>query len=48
MEADAEALPFATGSYDVVQSCVGAMFAPHHRAAADELVRVCGRPGRSG
>jgi hypothetical protein len=25
-------------------SCLGAMFAPHHQAAADELVRVC-RPG---
>lgn len=28
----------------MVLSCIGAMFAPHHRAAADELVRVC-RPG---
>jgi SAM-dependent methyltransferase len=43
-EGDAEALPFADGSFDVVMSCVGVMFAPHHRAAADELVRVC-RPG---
>ncbi|MEU8230614.1 class I SAM-dependent methyltransferase [Actinoplanes sp. NPDC048967] len=43
-EGDAEALPFADGSFDVVLSCVGVMFAPHHRAAADELVRVC-RPG---
>jgi len=42
--ADAEALPFAEGEFDVVLSCVGIMFAPHHRAAADELVRVC-RPG---
>jgi len=42
--ADAEALPFADGEFDVVLSCVGVMFAPHHRAAADELVRVC-RPG---
>ena len=25
-------------------SCVGVMFAPHHQAGADELVRVC-RPG---
>jgi SAM-dependent methyltransferase len=45
-EGDAEALPFAEGSFDVVLSCVGVMFAPHHRAAADELVRVC-RPGGS-
>jgi SAM-dependent methyltransferase len=43
-EADAEALPFADGAYDVVLSCVGVMFAPHHQAAADELIRVC-RPG---
>jgi ubiquinone/menaquinone biosynthesis C-methylase UbiE len=43
-EADAEALPFADGEFDVVTSCVGVMFAPHHQAAADELVRVC-RPG---
>src|SRR3712207_6909783 len=31
-------------SYDVVMSAIGVMFAPHHQAAADELVRVC-RPG---
>jgi SAM-dependent methyltransferase len=43
-EADAEALPFADGAFDVVMSCVGVMFAPHHQVAADELVRVC-RPG---
>jgi SAM-dependent methyltransferase len=44
VEADAEAMPFADNSFDVVMSCVGAMFAPHHQATADELVRVC-RPG---
>ena len=43
-EADAEALPFADGEFDVVLSCVGVMFAPHHQATADELTRVC-RPG---
>lgn len=43
-EADAESMPFADGSFDVVLSCVGAMFAPHHQECADELVRVC-RPG---
>lgn len=43
-EADAEALPFSDGSFDVVMSCMGAMFAPNHQAVADELVRVC-RPG---
>jgi ubiquinone/menaquinone biosynthesis C-methylase UbiE len=44
VEADAEAMPFADNSFDVVMSCVGAMFAPHHQATADELVRVV-RPG---
>ncbi|MEU9026624.1 class I SAM-dependent methyltransferase [Streptomyces sp. NPDC048383] len=43
-EADAEQLPFADGEFDVVMSSFGIMFAPHHRLAADELVRVC-RPG---
>lgn len=38
--ADAEALPFADASFDVVISCVGVMFAPFHQAAADELLRV--------
>jgi SAM-dependent methyltransferase len=42
--ADAEALPFADDAFDVVLSCIGVMFAPHHQVAADELVRVC-RPG---
>jgi len=44
VEADAEDLPFADDSFDVVISSIGVMFAPHHQAAADELVRVC-RPG---
>ena len=44
VEADAEALPFADNGFDIVMSCVGVMFAPHHQATADELVRVC-RPG---
>lgn len=43
-EADAEALPFADNGFDVVMSCVGAMFAPHHQETADELIRVT-RPG---
>lgn len=43
-EGDAEALPFADAEFDMVMSCVGVMFAPHHQASADELVRVC-RPG---
>ncbi|HVL85517.1 MAG TPA: class I SAM-dependent methyltransferase [Pseudonocardia sp.] len=44
VEADAERLPFADGEFDVVLSCVGVMFAPHHQRAADEMLRVC-RPG---
>lgn len=43
-EADAEALPFADNEFDVVMSCVGVMFAPHHQRSADELIRVS-RPG---
>ncbi|WP_280949866.1 class I SAM-dependent methyltransferase [Xylanimonas protaetiae] len=43
-EADAEALPFADASFDVVLSAFGVMFAPDQAAAAAELVRVC-RPG---
>jgi len=44
VEADAENLPFDDGEFDVVMSSIGVMFAPHHQAAADEMVRVC-RPG---
>lgn len=43
-EADAEALPYADDAFDVVLSCVGVMFAPHHEVAALELTRVA-RPG---
>jgi SAM-dependent methyltransferase len=39
--ADAQALPFADGEFDVVLSCIGAMFAPDHAATARELLRVC-------
>jgi SAM-dependent methyltransferase len=44
VEADAEALPFHDGEFDVVTSAVGAIFAPNHQTVADELLRVC-RPG---
>lgn len=44
IEADAEALPFDTASFDVVTSCCGAMFAPDHQRVANEIARVC-RPG---
>jgi ubiquinone/menaquinone biosynthesis C-methylase UbiE len=39
-QADAEALPFDDAEFDVVLSCVGVMFAPHHQRSADELIRV--------
>jgi ubiquinone/menaquinone biosynthesis C-methylase UbiE len=42
--ADAEALPFADGSFDAVVSTFGAMFAPDQEKVARELLRVC-RPG---
>jgi ubiquinone/menaquinone biosynthesis C-methylase UbiE len=41
---DAERLPYGDGSFDVVSSAVGVMFAPDHGAVAAELARVC-RPG---
>jgi SAM-dependent methyltransferase len=44
VEGDAERLPFEDEAFDVVMSCIGAMFAPHHQDVADELVRVA-RPG---
>lgn len=48
VEADAENLPFEDASFDVVMSSIGVMFAPNHRCAADELVRVCARGGTIG
>lgn len=41
---DAEALPYEDGSFDVVITMFGAMFAPRPDVTADELTRVC-RPG---
>jgi SAM-dependent methyltransferase len=46
IEADAQELPFADASFDRVTSTFGAMFAPDHRRAAAELVRVCRSGGR--
>jgi ubiquinone/menaquinone biosynthesis C-methylase UbiE len=43
-QADAEDLPFADSSFDVVLSVFGVMFTPHQEQAAQELLRVC-RPG---
>lgn len=43
-EANAHALPFGNGEFDVVVSAIGVQFAPEQQRAADEIVRVC-RPG---
>ena len=45
---DAEALPYADASFDVVISCLGVMFAPHHEVAAGELLRICRTGGTIG
>lgn len=47
-EGDAEALPEQDGSYDVVLSTFGVMFAPNQEQAARELLRVCRPGGRIG
>jgi ubiquinone/menaquinone biosynthesis C-methylase UbiE len=46
IEADAEQLPFADASFDVVLSTFGVMFAPDQQQAANELLRVCKPAGR--
>jgi SAM-dependent methyltransferase len=43
-EADAENLPYADASFDVVLSTFGVMFTPNQERAASELARVC-KPG---
>jgi ubiquinone/menaquinone biosynthesis C-methylase UbiE len=43
-EADAERLPFADASYDIVASVFGAMFAPQPSLVAAEMFRVA-KPG---
>lgn len=48
VEGDAEALPFTDGSFDVVTSVFGVMFAPDQDRAAGELARVCRSGGRIG
>jgi SAM-dependent methyltransferase len=46
VEGDAQALPFADGSFDVVSSCFGLIFAPAQEDVAREVARVCtGRLG---
>jgi SAM-dependent methyltransferase len=46
--ADAEALPFAAASFDVVLSTFGAMFTPDHARPASEMLRVLREGGRIG
>ena len=46
--ADAEALPYADASFDVVLSTFGVMFAPDHEQAAARVMRVCRPGGRIG
>jgi SAM-dependent methyltransferase len=48
VDGDAEALPFADASFDVVSSVFGAMFAPDQDRTASELARVCRSGGRIG
>jgi SAM-dependent methyltransferase len=43
-EGDAEALPYADASFDLVATLYGAMFAPRPELVAREMLRVC-RPG---
>jgi SAM-dependent methyltransferase len=43
-EGDCRELPYGDAEFDAVASCFGAIFAPDHERAADELTRVC-RPG---
>lgn len=44
--ADAENLPFTDASFDVALSTFGVMFAPQHKKAAGELIRVVRSGGR--
>src|SRR4051794_13519179 len=46
--ADCQALPYSDGSFDVVSSSVGVIFAPDHARVAAELARVCKPGGRIG
>ena len=46
--ADAENLPYADASFDVILSTYGVMFAPDHQRSAQELMRVCRPGGRIG
>lgn len=48
VQGDAEALPFDDGSFDVVLSTFGCMFAPDHKQTAAEIARVVRPGGRIG
>lgn len=48
LEADAEALPFPDGSFDVALSTFGVMFTPDQDKAASELLRVTRHGGKIG
>lgn len=48
MEADAEALPFGDGHFDVALSTFGVMFTPNQEKAAAELTRVVRKGGKIG
>jgi ubiquinone/menaquinone biosynthesis C-methylase UbiE len=47
-QADAEALPFADASFDIVVSTFGVMFTPDQDRAASEMLRVCKPGGKIG
>jgi len=47
-EGDAENLPFADASFDIVLSTLGVMFTPNQEKVASELLRVCRSGGKIG
>lgn len=47
-EGDAEQIPFADASFDIVLSTFGVMFVPNQEQAARELLRVCRGGGKIG
>ena len=47
-DGDAEHIPFADASFDVVLSTFGVMFAPDQQQAASEILRVCRGGGKIG
>lgn len=45
-QGDAEDLPYADESFEVVMSLIGSMFAPRPELVASEMIRVCQRGGK--